>query len=48
MKQMTQRLLLLMLALIVGLTAMPAVPSGYYNNAKNKSDQALIRNLKLK
>ena len=42
MKQMTQRLLLLMLALIVGLTAMPAVPSGYYNNAKNKSDQALM------
>ena len=39
---MIQRSLLLMLALIVGLTAMPAVPNGYYNNAKNKSDQALM------
>ena len=34
--------LLLLLAAIVGMTAAAAVPSGYYNNAKNKSDQALM------
>ena len=31
-----------MLAAIVSMTTMAAVPSGYYNNAKNKSDQALM------
>ena len=34
--------LLLLLAAIVGMTAAAAVPSGYYNNAKNKSDRALM------
>lgn len=34
--------LLLLLAAIVGMTAAAAVPSGYYNNAKNKSDKALM------
>lgn len=34
--------LLLLLATLVGMTAAAAVPSGYYNNAKNKSDQALM------
>ena len=34
--------LALLLALVVGLQAPAAVPSGYYNNAKNKSDQALM------
>lgn len=33
---------LLLLAAIVGMTAAAAVPSGYYNNAKNKSDRALM------
>ena len=35
-------LLLFMLAAIVSMTTMAAVPNGYYNNAKNKSDQALM------
>ena len=34
--------LLLLLAAIVGMTAAAAVPNGYYNNAKNKSDRALM------
>lgn len=34
--------LLLLLAAIVGMTAAAAVPSGYYDNAKNKSDRALM------
>ena len=34
--------LLLLLASIVGLQATAAVPSGYYNNAKGKNDQALM------
>jgi endonuclease I len=34
--------LLFLLAAIVGMTAAAAVPSGYYNNANNKSDQALM------
>ncbi len=34
--------LLLLLAAIVGMTAAAAVPSGYYNNANNKSDRALM------
>ena len=33
---------LLLLAVMVGLTATAAVPNGYYDNAKNKSDQALM------
>ena len=32
----------LMLAALMGLQATAAIPSGYYNNAKNKSDQALM------
>ena len=42
MKKITFNSLLLMLAMLVGLSAMAAVPTGYYNNAKNKSDQALM------
>lgn len=34
--------LLLLLAAIVGMTAAAAVPNGYYNNAKNKSDRTLM------
>ena len=34
--------LLFLLAAIVGMTAAAAVPSGYYNNANNKSDRALM------
>lgn len=34
--------LLLLLAAIVGMTTAAAVPSGYYDNAKNKSDRALM------
>ena len=34
--------LFLMLAFAVGLQATAAVPSGYYDNAKNKSDRALM------
>ena len=34
--------LALLLALVVGLHATAAAPSSYYNNAKNKSDQALM------
>ena len=34
--------ILLMLAVAVGLQAIAAVPSGYYDNAKNKSDRALM------
>jgi endonuclease I len=34
--------LLLLVAMAVGMQAVAAVPSGYYNNAKNKSDQALM------
>ena len=32
----------LMLMILIGMTVTAAVPSGYYNNAKNKSDQALM------
>ncbi len=39
---MTHHSLLLMLALLVSYSATAAVPSGYYNNAKGKSDQALM------
>ena len=42
MKKFTHLSLLLMLALLVGLTATAAAPSNYYNNAKGKSDQALM------
>ena len=41
MKKNLNYLLLLMVALM-GLQATAAVPSGYYDNAKNKSDQALM------
>ena len=44
-KQMKKNLhyyLLLMLAALVTLPSVAAVPSGYYDNAKNKSDQALM------
>ena len=39
---MTHHSLLLALAMLVGVTATAAVPSGYYNNAQGKSDQALM------
>ena len=42
MKKNPRYLLLLLFAALLGLTASAAVPSGYYNNAKNKSDQALM------
>ena len=42
MKKNPRYLLLLLLAAVLGLTASAAVPSGYYNNAKNKSDKALM------
>ena len=42
MKKNPRYLLLLLLAAVVGLTASAAAPSTYYNNAKNKSDQALM------
>ena len=32
----------LLLMILIGMQATAAVPSGYYNNAKNKSDQALM------
>ncbi|MBR4829996.1 MAG: endonuclease [Muribaculaceae bacterium] len=34
--------LLLLIAMAVSMQAVAAVPSGYYNNAKNKSDKALM------
>ena len=42
MKKNPRYLLLLLLAAVVGLTATASDPSTYYNNAKNKSDQALM------
>ena len=42
MRKKIQHSLLLVLAMIVGLSATAAIPSGYYNNAKGKSDQALM------
>ena len=42
MKKNPRYLLLLLFTALLGLTASAAVPSGYYNNAKNKSDQALM------
>ncbi len=42
MKRLTHHSLLLMLAMLVGISATAAVPTGYYNNAKGKSDQALM------
>ena len=42
MKKMTQHSLLLVLAMLVGMMATAAVPSGYYNNASGKSDRALM------
>ena len=42
MKKKIQHSLLLMLAVLVGFSATAAVPTGYYNNAKSKSDQALM------
>ena len=41
MKNNLRNISLLLMAFI-GMTVMAAVPSGYYNNAKNKSDQALM------
>jgi len=40
--KMYLRYLLLTLVAVMGLQAVAAVPSGYYNNAKNKSDKALM------
>jgi endonuclease I len=37
--------LLLMLVVLIGIDVTAAVPSGYYNNAKNKSDKALMMEL---
>ena len=42
MKKNPRYLLLLLLAAVLGLTASAAAPSTYYNDAKNKSDQALM------
>ena len=42
MKKNPRNLMLLLLAAVVGLTASAAAPSTYYNNAKNKSDKALM------
>ena len=42
MKKNRLTLLLLVAALLVAMQAVAAVPSGYYDNAKNKSDQALM------
>lgn len=42
MKKNPRYLLLLLLAAVLGLTASAAAPSTYYNNAKNKSDNALM------
>ena len=42
MKKNLHYYLLLMLAALVTLPSVAAVPSGYYDNAKNKSDQALM------
>jgi endonuclease I len=42
MKMNPRYLLLLLLAAVVGLTATASDPSTYYNNAKNKSDKALM------
>ena len=42
MKKNLHYYLLLMLAAMVTLPSVAAVPSGYYDNAKNKSDQALM------
>lgn len=42
MKKNLHYYLLLMLAALVTLPSAAAVPSGYYDNAKNKSDQALM------
>ena len=42
MKKKIQHSLLLVLAVLVGFSATAAVPTGYYNNAKGKSDQALM------
>ena len=42
MKKITLHSLLLSLAMLVALTATAAVPTGYYNNANNKSDKALM------
>jgi len=38
----SSRYLILLLMVIVGMQATASVPSGYYNNAKGKSDQALM------
>ena len=43
--KMYLRYLLLTLVAVMGLQATAAVPSGYYDNAKNKSDRALMMEL---
>ena len=42
MKMNLRQLFMLTLALMVGLSAMASAPSGYYDGAKNKSNQALM------